>query len=406
MGDRANRAALARDLADVCGLSRSEELPHSFEGDCPFCKAPKCFALTSSGGGFWNCTRCDAAGTNLNEFVPPKLSTEFVSVTDLENRPKPVELVQGILPMGSLACIYGTPGSGKTFVVLDWTLCDGTGEAWAHKAVRPGRVVYISGEGAAGLGARISAWRSFHGRTERVPAVHFVLDAVNLLDHGAVRQFVADVEETFSPPPSFVVIDTLARSILGGEENSAKDVGLAIAGADIVRHALGCTVLLVHHSNKSGESERGSTALRGAVDVLMSLKSDDAGLTLKCEKSKDAEAFPDIALALKSHLQSVVVTPNEGMIVSGFRLGPAEVLALKSLSDAALSDGLTVTKWHDLSDQPSATFYRARKVLCDKGFVERDREERGARYTVTELGQKALTLITLNRAGIIGDCLT
>jgi RecA-family ATPase len=51
------------------------------------------------------------------------------------------------------------------------------------------------------------------------------------------------------------VIDTLARSMAGGDENAAKGVGEFIAAIDRLRgdHA----ALVVHHTGKDGDRERG-----------------------------------------------------------------------------------------------------------------------------------------------------
>jgi hypothetical protein len=37
---------------------------------------------------------------------------------DLSNIPEPTYCVRGILPMTGFACVYGAPGTGKSFLVL------------------------------------------------------------------------------------------------------------------------------------------------------------------------------------------------------------------------------------------------------------------------------------------------
>ena len=322
----------------------------------------------------------------------PPCAFEFVSGAELESRPAPTALVHGIIYDGALNCVFGKPGTAKTFFALDVAHCVATGTPWAGRAVQRGDVVYVSGEGASGLGQRIQAWRE----SQHVPAVegvHFILEAVPLMDHDAIRQFVSAIKER-TETPRLVVFDTLARCTLGMEENSAKDMGLAIAGADIVRRELGCAVLLIHHTNATGERERGSTALEGAVDVLMWMQSDQSGITLGCKKSKDSELFEDIRFNLTKCRNSVVLTPNMDVGVRGGFLSAGQVLTLKSLHNSAMDDGLTVTRWLDVSGQKSSTFYGNRKALCDRGFVSQDRDGRGARYIVTEQGVDALTPIT------------
>jgi hypothetical protein len=88
-----------------------------------------------------------------------------------------------------------------------------------------------------------------------------------------------------------IVWDTMARSMIGGDENAARDVGLAIAAADYLAEPHQAARLFVHHTGKNGEEERGSSALRGAADTLLALKPYEPGLRLTCEKAKDSEAF-------------------------------------------------------------------------------------------------------------------
>src|SRR5438034_1345408 len=82
-----------------------------------------------------------------------------------------------------------------------------------------------------------------------------------------------------------VGVDTLARCFVGGEENSAKDMGLFVAGLDRLRAATGAAVLVVHHTGRESGRERGSTALSGAVDTLMVIERHpkDGSRWLKCK---------------------------------------------------------------------------------------------------------------------------
>ena len=67
--------------------------------------------------------------------------------------------------------------------------------------------------------------------------------------------------------PRLLVDDTMARSMVGGDENSAKDVGEFIAAIDSTPADLR---LVVHHSGYEGTHERGSSALQGAADFRAS----------------------------------------------------------------------------------------------------------------------------------------
>lgn len=347
-----------------------------------------------------------AAGHGVNDFIPmgdgdqeaeeekSEVRTpryRFLTDTDLENMKRPEELIEEVLPEEGLAALFGPPGAAKSLMCLDWALCLKTGTPWAgSRSVKPGHVVYVLAEAAATLGPRITAWKDYfnvHGTV----GVSFLAEPVPLMDPVAVGDFIRDLRETVQEPPALIVFDTLARCMVGGDENSARDMGLFIVGADRIRKELQCAVLLVHHSNKSGESERGSTALRGAVDVLLFLKmADDGSLKLSCEKMKDSAPFGTIELKLKSHLDSVVLTGVTAMAVRSEDLAPSEQDTLRTLAVTAPSEGLAATRWLEVAEKKERTFWNHRKRLEDFGYVTALKTGNVVRYVVSAKGYEAL----------------
>jgi hypothetical protein len=128
-----------------------------------------------------------------------------------------------------------------------------------------------------------------------------------LLDEASVTEAIAAVEAC-GVQPVLVVLDTYARSMIGGDENSAKDAGLAIAAIDGLRFRLNTAVLVVHHMGKAGKTERGSGALRGAADTMLELEMGGASgmLILKVDAQKNFEAWPPMAIRLEHVGDSLV----------------------------------------------------------------------------------------------------
>ena len=246
---------------------------------------------------------------------------------------------------------------------------------------------YVLAEGSGGLQRRVAAWEDYCGAD---PTGYFVTETVPLMDDLATLRFIDEVNRV-ATDPALIVFDTLARCMVGGDENSARDMGLVVANADRVREATGATVLLVHHTGKSGDSERGSSALRGACDTMMKVAGDRDQLVLQCEKQKDAPHFSDIPIRFLPHLESGVITTRIGVEVNDDGLTAKQVQILESLSSAMEPGGLSTSKWHAVAEQSDGMFYRARKALHDKGFVFADKVGRGALYTLTDKGEKALT---------------
>src|ERR1700744_6409506 len=80
------------------------------------------------------------------------------SIADLLALPDPEWLIEGILPQGGLAVLYGPPGAGKSFLALDWSMSVDRGREWSGRQVRQGAALYICAERTSGLKQRVGAW--------------------------------------------------------------------------------------------------------------------------------------------------------------------------------------------------------------------------------------------------------
>src|SRR5207249_1215791 len=161
------------------------------------------------------------------------------------------------------------------------------------------------------------------------------------------------------------------RCMVGGDENSAKDVGLAIAALDRIRTALACTAYVVHHTGKNTEIERGSSALRAAADTMMGVSKDGTTITLRCEKQKNAAPFEDVTVRLRpvtleDGTTSCVVEPAQ----AGATLTGTALKALRVLAEIFDEDGATFSAWLRNSGIPETTFRREKKTLVKGGYVQ------------------------------------
>jgi hypothetical protein len=309
----------------------------------------------------------------------------------VEALPRPNFLVEDVLVQGTLAVLYAAPSAGKTFVALDLAFAVATGAPWHGRTVQRGAIVYVAAEGGRGLPQRVRAWRAAH-QVSHIDDAWFVMSAVNLLDASEVDAFLVTLAES-SVQPVLVEFDTLARCLVGGDENSARDMGIAIAALDRIRDSLGCTVLVLHHTARHHDGERGSGALRGAADMMLLATKDGDTLTIKCDKAKDAPEFEDVVLRLVAADESCVL---EEATESKQPAGPSGTAraALRVLADVFDEDGASYTRWWKASKLEETTFGRARKQLTKQGWVARQGEGRGTRYVLTTSGCAALDTAT------------
>jgi len=300
---------------------------------------------------------------------------QFISDADVEGLPPPPHLIEHVLPVGGLAALVGGPGDGKTFVALDMAFCIATGIPFLGHAVKQGTVAYVLAEGTGGVPQRVRAWKIAQGKEGDV-GVAFLREPVQLLLAGEVQALLAALKQLPSLP-ILVVIDTLARCFVPGDENSAKDMGKFVAGLDCLRAETGAAVLVVHHSGRKKDHERGSTALRGAVDTLMVIRRHpkDSSRRLKCEKQKDGEPFAPIAFRLEEvevdeGLTSCVVKLADS--AEPPKLTKSSMKAINALS--GFTDGVpfTFTEWlHASGLKHKGTFVRAVNALLKLELIEK-----------------------------------
>lgn len=255
-----------------------------------------------------------------------------------------------------LNVIFGASGAYKSFYALDAAL----------RLAQTHPVVYIAAEGRSGLGARVGAWCSYHKLNPG--QLQFLCEEVNLRDSA----IIANLTRTFSPvKPKLIVVDTLARCMLGGDENSAKDVGLAIHGCSQLQRAFAAAVCLIHHTNRADRGERGSGALRGAADLMMEVVSmGDGVIRVSCSKSKDREPWESEDLIFRQVNGSGLLTPMSEKDTFSIKLTMSEKAILQFLAMSVFEsvgaqiqnivNGLNISERH---------VYRLISGLKNKGLV-------------------------------------
>jgi hypothetical protein len=176
-------------------------------------------------------------------------------------------LVQDILPAASFSAIYGRPGSYKSFVALHMAACVASGVECFGKPVAGGPVIYVAGEGGAGLKRRRDALLKHWKLAEDLP-IYFVKSQLNMRTSLEDYDALCAAIDSLCVKPVLVIFDTFARIFAGGEENSAKDVGETIVILGAIQERYETAVAIIHHAGKDeSRGMRGSSALLGAVDT-------------------------------------------------------------------------------------------------------------------------------------------
>lgn len=255
----------------------------------------------------------------LNEDMPTFRTLDMDAINNL---PEPEWLIENMLPATSMTTLFGAPGAAKSFLALDAALCVATGHPFHGSTVKPGKVVYSLGEGIRGLRYRIEAWLLANPSADRdllKENFQVIPKAVHLLDNVEAVTLINTINSIGDV--SLLIIDTLARALVGGDENSAGDIGRAVAVCDRVRDVSNSATLIVHHMDAAGTKARGSTALPGASDAMIKMVKDDIQhvISVSCTKMKDGEPFKPIHFSLESFGHSAALRRKETAATSGER---------------------------------------------------------------------------------------
>ena len=323
----------------------------------------------------------DADGAQIVPF-------EVMTTNQLKAMPPVTWAVDGLVTLHGFTVMYGAPASGKSFLAIDMALSIANGLAWQNRAVRRGSVLYIAGEGVGGMGKRVRAWEAWHGKHDTAN-LYVLPTAVNFRDEADIARLKCTID-SIGEQFTMVVVDTVARALLGGEENSATDMGLFVDACDQIKAHTGSALLAVHHAGKdTAKGMRGSSSLLGGVDAAMSITNFDGIVTLKVEKQKDAEPIGDM------NFEMVPVATIDDQSIVMVEVGADEVkdkkrknkaapplttdqqFALEALQNAIIDAGQTsinVDVWHTAHSNkcPDVTAGKrrdARSALQDKRVI-------------------------------------
>ena len=194
----------------------------------------------------------------------------FHEMADRALTVSPNPLIKKFLDCGDTSVLYGASNTGKTFVALSLAYHIATGAPFMGRKTVAGGVAYVAAEASESISSRIAALRD-HFKPGVEPPLATIPCSVDLFDPRAdLKPLMALIEAVGGV--RFVVVDTLARALAGGDENSAKDMGAFIANVDVIRARTGAAVMIVHHSGKdASKGARGSSALRAAVDTELEI---------------------------------------------------------------------------------------------------------------------------------------
>jgi hypothetical protein len=309
------------------------------------------------------------------------------------------EIVEDIIPGRGVGVIYGPSSSGKSFIAIDWAMRAAVGQKVLDRYTVPAGVLYLAAEGKHGLDKRIHAARQTLQADGHCAPFWRMGDFVNFANPQAghidklKRTAISVSEEMASRGAALrvIIIDTLAASTPGADENAGTDMAPLLQAFHQVSSDLNCVVILIAHTGKDvGKGLRGWSGIRANVDFAIETQvlKDEEGHTVKrqiwFEKCKDGpDGFVLAEFELKTYFlgNKASGAPNTTCWVDYFppQKGPsaadvrAEIEAREKEQAEALKGEILAALAECLTDQWRPLRETA-EVLRHKGGVSLGRD--------------------------------
>lgn len=251
---------------------------------------------------------------------PQKPPVHSYAWSDLSNLEPRKYLIKHLIDKGGMSVVYGESNSGKTFLALDIAAHISLGMDWQERNTKHGKVAYVASESGIGVAERLEAFR-LHNKLDQYGDMHLVFETISLCgtENDAERLIqkikeIGDVE--------LVVIDTLARAMGSGNENSPDDMGSFIQLCDLIREKTKAHIMVIHHSGKDQtKGARGHSSLKAAIDTEIQVSQEDGIISAKVVKQRDGKTGDQFCFRLEvidvgidedgDSLTSCVLLPTE-----------------------------------------------------------------------------------------------
>jgi hypothetical protein len=208
----------------------------------------------------------------------------------LQPQPPITWIVDRLFSTGSVSVIFGEPGSKKTYSMLDLAVCVGLGVPWLNFATQKGSALLVDEEsGTRRLLRRLAEVMRGHFADDTLPLSFTSLAQFNLLGEDDLAHLKGAIQATGA---KLVILDALADFMPGGDENAVKDTLPVFRGLRSIAETTQSAIVVIHHAGKSG-MYRGSSAICGAVDLMLEIKSetDSPNVSFEVTKTRDVEPF-------------------------------------------------------------------------------------------------------------------
>lgn len=199
----------------------------------------------------------------------PESGLMYVRPGEVDALAPAYDFIPDLLHDGTVAMIYGAPGSGKTFFAIHLLCTTALGLPTFGVTPEKRNGLYIALEGEAGIKARIMAWGA-QNDVDSSP-IHYALGRFSIAGEG--DKDVSDLIDYMRRHRiGFVVIDTWSLAMAGLDEISGQHMSAGLDALHRIKRETGACVVAIAHTGKNEKAGiRGHSSQLGNVDTTIEL---------------------------------------------------------------------------------------------------------------------------------------
>ena len=177
--------------------------------------------------------------------------------------------IAGILPESSVMLLAAAPGSGKSTLLYNWALHVALGKDWSNRRCKQGKVLIIQCDEPV-VDAAEKLQIIGYDDEDLAP------DTIGFIDRwrfNNIPQLLAYVKRY---RPQLIMIDSLTSCLAGMEVDLIRsDAGNCIYELRDIANQYGCSIVILHHLNKSGGIRDSSSFEANVSEVVKLYRTDN-----------------------------------------------------------------------------------------------------------------------------------
>lgn len=220
------------------------------------------------------------------EYPEDKPRFEIINAAIALQPQPPIEFViDNLITRGSVNVFYGEAGSKKTYALLYMAACCSVGKDFLRFTTKPRKVLFIDEEsGSRRLLMRLGEVLrgALIENTQNI--FYMTLNRLRLDNNKDVLELLNSIK---TGGFDMVIIDALS-DVMDGDENSKQDVQPVFNNLRLIADQTNAAIFIIHHPNKTG-GYRGSSAIKGSVDLMIEVVSSDGSDIIKFSSKKERD---------------------------------------------------------------------------------------------------------------------